>query len=261
MENKRERERIKSERQRQEDLAFIKIVSWFVGAVVLMVLVWMADRYYVQLYTDMLDLAFGIDAALKVLLFAGPVAAILCGVLAFRIERGRMVLWAVAVFAVALTVSGTAVRYFGASGVALMYILIPAATVLALIYYLYQREFFAVAAVSGAGLLGLWMVLRGGGADVRIWVVLVLLGLFLVAVAVAARYLQTKDGVLTIQGKQYTLLPEKANYLLIYITCAVAALVVLAALILGGAGSTMAYYAVPVAWLLVMAVYYTVKLM
>ena len=81
------------------------------------------------------------------------------------------------------------------------------------------------------------------------------------AVAVLARVLQSRGGVLSIKGKSLEVLPKNANYALLYITCAVIAAALVAALALGAVVTVMVYYAVPVAWLLIMAVYYTVKLM
>ena len=54
------------------------------------------------------------------------------------------------------------------------------------------------------------------------------------------------------------MLPKSANSALLYVTCGVVAAVVIAALLLGGLA---VLYGVLVAWLLILAVYYTVRLM
>lgn len=255
MENRRERERIKSERQRQEDVAFTKVVFWFIGAVVLMFLLSQAEYYYVRPTVPMAVLL------INAMIFVGPVAAVVCAVMASKRQRGHMAFWAASILTAELGACAIAMRLWYSSGIELMNVLVPATTVLALIYYLYQREFFVISLVSGVGMLALWLTFRQGMDDWRLYAFLVVLGLSLLAVAVFARYLQTKGGMLSVKDTQVELLSAKSNYALIYITCALVALVIVVALLLSGAGSTMAYYAVPVAWLLVMAVYYTVKLM
>ena len=83
----------------------------------------------------------------------------------------------------------------------------------------------------------------------------------LIVVAAVAAAAQRSEGVLTLKEKKLELLPKTANYLLIYISCVLMALVLIASLILGTGVGEMVYYAVPTAWVLIMAVYYTVKLM
>ena len=92
--------------------------------------------------------------------------------------------------------------------------------------------------------------------------VLVLAAVLFVAVAAFARYLQGSKGVLRQGRLTLRILPVKANYLLIYVSCALMLVFLVATLFLIGGGiPTGVFYAVPVAWLFIMAVYYTVKLM
>ena len=73
-----------------------------------------------------------------------------------------------------------------------------------------------------------------------------------------SRKLQTSGGILKLGGKELRLFPKNANYAMLYVTCIVVAAVLVAALLLG---SLPVLYGVMVAWLLIMAVYYTVRLM
>lgn len=137
-------------------------------------------------------------------------------------------------------------------------VLVPAAAVLALVYYLFQRDFFFVALISAGGILSLQLyrkmflmhptLIRCGFA----------LGfILLIAAAVAFVLLQRNGGVLS---RKAHILPQDATYLLLYITCALNAVLLILTLALG---STAAYYLlfVLVGWLFVTAVYYVVKLM
>ena len=63
--------------------------------------------------------------------------------------------------------------------------------------------------------------------------------------------LQCHKGTMKFMGKTVNVLPENANYAMLYVTCALVAVVVIAALVLGGLAVLYG----------VLAVYYTVRLM
>lgn len=261
-----EKQRIKAERQRQEDVALSKVLYWFGGAVVMEILLFLTKKYYIDF--ELTDFGIGLADGLAHVLTFLPIAALVLGALGLvwcfsrkKQEKEGIFLWAVSVFLLGLAVCSFLVYHFNPSGADLLTYLIPVTAVLALVYYLYQREFFTVALVCTAGIIGLWAMFKDGGRGTRTYLLLICLGIFLVAVAVLARVLQSKGGVLVVKEKSLEVLPKNANYALIYITCAVIAVALAAALIVGGLVTVMAYYAVPVAWLLIMAVYYTVKLM
>ena len=86
----------------------------------------------------------------------------------------------------------------------------------------------------------------------------VVLAVILVAALVVFRMIQKNQGKLSVKGKLTRVLPKNANYALLYVTCAVVAVVAIAAAVLGG---LTVLYGVLVAWLLILAVYYTVRLM
>ena len=58
---------------------------------------------------------------------------------------------------------------FRDTGLRMLFWLVPAWAALALVYYLYQREFFFSALISGLGLLGLWFVRHAGTACIPSW--------------------------------------------------------------------------------------------
>ena len=142
-------------------------------------------------------------------------------------------------------------------------ILVPVAAVLALIYYLFQRDFFSISVISACGILCLQLyrkVFFGHPNMIRVGFVLAFL---LLAAAVVVLVL-LQQGTLkfppALDKVIHKLVPKEANFSLLYVTCALVAVLLALTLIFGG---TIAYYLMFVlaGWLFIMAVYYIVKLM
>lgn len=138
-------------------------------------------------------------------------------------------------------------------------ILVPVAAVLALVYYLFQRDFFCITLISAGGILSLQLYRRMFlSHPFRLHCGFVLAFLLLAAAIVVLILLQRGKRPFPLGIDK--LVPTEANFPLLYITCALNAVLLALALILGGVA---AYYLlfVLVGWLFIMAVYYTVKLM
>ena len=150
------------------------------------------------------------------------------------------------------------VRFYDKTGIKALYVGVPCLAVLALIYYLYQREFFIMSLMGGAGLLGLWLLNRRAAPPLEVYGYLAVEIAFLVAVAVCSHLLQERGGVFQRGEKRMVRLPKDANYTMLYATCLGVALIQVIALVMG---PMMLLYGVLIVWLLAMAVYYTVKLM
>lgn len=256
--NKRDR----AERARQEDAVLNKVLLWIVGAVVLEALLLLLNKYYVDYIVADIPIMLAIHEALPIaaVVFALLLAA--CGVWAWIWhQKGKKVglPTGLTIAFAALAVCAVIARWVpNGTGIRFLYVAVPVVAVLAMIYYLYQREFFLVSVISAAGLCGLWLLQRREGHETFVYTCLIALGVALVGCAVVAWVLQSAKGALILRGKQVQLLPKKANYVPIYVTCGLDAAVLVAGVVWG---SMMLLYAVLVAWLLVMAVYYTVKLM
>jgi len=142
-------------------------------------------------------------------------------------------------------------------------IFVPAVAVLAVIYYLFQRDFFCISVISACGLLCL-MLYRKLFYSLRsmLYAGFVLAFLLLAAAVVVLILLQLGKLKLpaALDKAIRVLLPKESNFALLYATCALVAVLLALTLILGG---TTAYYLmfVLVGWLFIMAVYYIVKLM
>ena len=120
-----EKQRVKAERQRQEDIALSKVLYWFGGAVVMEVLLFLTKRYYIDFDTSewSVNLAYGIGQALKFI----PIAALILAVLGFvwcfsrkRQGKGGVLPWAVSSFLLGLAVCSFLVYRFNPSGADLL---------------------------------------------------------------------------------------------------------------------------------------------
>lgn len=247
-----------SAQSRHEDEVLNRTLLWIGGAAILIMLLLLTNRFFINYRADEVQLAYNL---IKVLVISGSVS-ILAGVaggvmawLAHKKQAGCKWWVAMAVFFSTLGVMLLVVRNFRELGVQVMCAVIPAVAILALVYYLFQREFFIITLASLLGLLGLWMFRKLGAHPVALYAVLAVIAVVLVAIALLTRQVQNGDGMW--KGKR--VLSKNASYPMIYITCVIVATLLVIALF---AGKLAFYLMFPaVAWLVVMAVYFTVKLM
>lgn len=254
------------DRKKQEDIALTRALIWFGAAMVLEFLLLLVNKYYVNFTADSasIDLALALGTVIKVTTVLGLAGAAVCGFFGWKRAKSAgsvPFLWVVLTAALlAVGVSSGLIWAFYRSAVELLYILVPAGAVLALVYYLYQREFFFSACAVGVGLLGLWLVRKNSGSHDLLVTLYAVAGVaLLVAGLLLALKLKKSQGVLSVKDKQYTLLPKQSNYLPVIASC-IAGLAALAVGLL--LGSTWAFYLlfVLLAWLFVLLVYYTVKM-
>ncbi|MEG2000150.1 MAG: hypothetical protein RR053_01980 [Evtepia sp.] len=250
----------------QQDIEVLKrVLLWLGAAVILETIVLLVNRFYFHLRTNEMGALPTIDTILRVIPY---VAVILCLAL---------FLWAViakrknphcgisrligSALCAAIAVSTFLFRYVGPATVQILQVLVPALAVLMLVYYLYQHEFFAISFLSGMAILGLW-IFRSGSAKYQpfFYAYLAATLVIVLAVLVFSLVLKKNHGILHFRGKEIAVFGSKANYSVLFLTCALTAAVSLAVLAFG---TTFAYYAIfaIVVWLFVMAVYFTVRLM
>ena len=250
----------REERRRQEDIALQRGLLWVAGAIVLEALLMAVNRYYINYYlTDWeIGLAGIISGILSFLRYAAPIAAIAAlGCTLWRLKSGKRYGPALVVSLAlgAVAVCAHVIIKFQGPGLSMLFWLVVAWAVLALVYYIYQREFFVAATACGMSVLALWFVRYDSAGLAE--AVLVLAAIAVVTAAVV--WMKKNNG--TLPGKPaIRFLPEGTNYAVALATCAASLAAPIAALILGG---TAAYYLifVMVAWLFALFVYYTVKLM
>lgn len=187
-----------------------------------------------------------------VLLVVGVILALAC-----RGSRGGRLagIW-LAIAGAFLAVTGWACYTYVPAGNQILCIAVPVVGALALVHYLYQREFFWSVAVLCLGILDLWVCRRGLGHGTTGTIVLggtIALMVVLAAAAVVFHQAEKSGGKL---GK-LRLLPSGASYGVIYASCALSVVALAAALV----RVSLAYYLI---WalaivLFALVVYYTVK--
>lgn len=264
-ENQRMDKNQRDERRRQEDIALNRGLIWVGAAIVLELLLLLVNKYYVNVYTTQasVNLAVAIRTGLKGLRIITLVGVVLClawGWMNLKKNRKMAAPVVMCIAAIVLFFTTHVTVEFYDSGVRMLFLLVPAMAALALVYYLYQRDFFVSAFFSGLGVVAMWMIRHKGGHEVTVYVFLALMALVLVAGGLLVNRVRGSKGAMALAGRTVQVLPKEANYLVIAVNAAVNVAAVVLALAMG---ATIAYYLiyVLVAWLFALLVYYTVKMM
>ena len=250
----------RSAKKQREDQALNRVLCWFGGAVLLEFFLLLLNRYYINFDLNGVALASSLAQILRVMVWVSLAAAVGCGVWWWLQRRGKRATFlpgALTIVFTALFLCALVSSLWRTVGVQFLYLSVPATAVLALVYYLYQREFFLVALHGSIALFAMWSYRKF--IFVQAWMahgILAVCAVGVLVLGVATFLLQRWDGKL---GKR-RILSQKANYALLYAACGVTLCALLIALILG---ATAAYWAlfVVAAWLFGAAVYYTVRLM
>ena len=249
----------REERRRQEDIALQRGLLWGAGAMVLEALLVLVNRFYINFtLTDA-----GVNAylalgkwlpVLRNVTLIGAALALVWTVL--QLKKGGKFGWpligAIALGAVAVC-AHVAVKYQG-PGMNMLFWLVAAWALLAMMFYIYQREFFLGAAACGMSVLGLWFARYGAAGRLESG----LLTAGIAAVGLAALWLKKNGGVIP-APTPIQFLPKEGGHSVLLATC----LASLAAMAAGLAVESLAYYLIfaMAAWLFALFVYYTVKLM
>lgn len=248
-------------RRRQEDRDLNRALIWVGAAIVLEFLLVLVNRYYInyRTTTESINMAVAFSAGLTVLRWISLAALVACLVWAvLRLNKGGKAGLPLALMAGsgALLLCSHVILTFQDAGVRMLFWLVPAWAALALVYYLYQREFFLSALVSGAGVLGLWFVRHAGSTS------LYTIGAIVVIVLLAAAmvWMKSHQGRLVIKEGVKRVLPPESSYVLMFVSCVVSLAAIAAAIVLGGVVSYYLLFAM-VAWLFALLVFYTVKMM
>lgn len=267
------RQEKKELRRKQEDATLNKLLIWFGAAIVYEAVALLLKRYFIEYNgTDLasINLALGLSKVLWVLQFAAPVltiAAIVWYVLCRRQGKpARLPLAGIWVMA-ALSVTAIAAYQFRDAGVKVLGMVAPITAVLALIYFLYQKEFFCNTLLTGVGIVALLVYRKYYFNHPRmIYFGFVLVWLGMAAVVFLAWRLSQNNG----RWGNRQIAPAKTAYVPTYLTAGLSALTLAVTLVAQACGtvtqaygSTAAYYAifVLITWLFCMAVYYTVRMM
>lgn len=263
--NKRATDKVAA-RSRKEDAALNRVLVWFGAAVAAECVLLLLNRYYINATTRPGELEFqgALFHAFPTLIGILAAGFILCAVwfvFAWRTrKRGLLPGILSGVFAVLLIFSVITYRFVGA-GVQFLCAAVPAAAVLALVYYLYQREFFLISVLSTMGIVWLWAFRRGiGGHPALVYSAAAVAAAVLLLTVLVCFFAHKNGGALHIGKSRRQMFPRDTNCGMIYLTCGILAAVMALALLMGTLAAYYMLFAV-VAWDFVIAVYYTVKLM
>lgn len=245
-------------RRHQEDVALTRALLWIAAAVVLEALLVLVNRFYINYYLDEVNTMLVFDTALRIVRIAAAVFTLASlAWTALRTYKAQK-----AVLPLVLTIVGGAVTIcshvalkYKSAGVSMLFWLVVAWAVLAVVYYIYQKEFFLAASATGMSILALWFVRYAGGVGYEVALILVAIILVLAVTLVLKKH----DGTLPLK-KPIPFLSAGCSYGVVLASCLASIAVVIAALV---AGATAAYYLVFVmlAWIFALFVYYTVKMM
>lgn len=258
MKTREEREQLR----RKKDEAINHLFIWFVGAIVLEIVAMFVKNHFFNYSITESDLALAsrLLSVFQVFQWVGLgilIAAAVWG--ALWKKQGKNLLAPMLVLAIdaGLWIITILAYRGGTVGEALLSVFAPAVGILAVLWYLYPRDFLCHAVLTGCGFTALWMYRKIYLNHPRAtYCGFALVFLLLVLGAVLYVVMAKNGGV----WKGRRIFHQYANYPLGYITCGLTAAVMALTLALG---TTAAFYClfVLLAWLFCMAVYYTVKLM
>ena len=146
---------------------------------------------------------------------------------------------------------------FSQSMLMLLYVFVPSVVVLYIIYYSYPREFFMIALASAASGIGIWLV---GSELVNTSGVLVLAisGAVVLLLAAFTVWANICGGSIRIFGREFVPFKNDARYAIVYLTYVLALMLLVAAFLVS---DLVMYFVLGiVAYLVLIGVYYTVKL-
>lgn len=253
----------RAEKAKAEEAALNRILCWVTGGAVLEFLLLLLNRWWSHYTVEQIDFRVALGTAVKIL----AVAALACAAAgaywwnsARKSGRGTNLPGTLCLFMAGVSLSCFAAWFASDMGLQLMSYVVPAVVVMAFIFYLYQHEFFLAAGQTVLALLGIWVCSKTGGGSYQAlgYVYVAVAAVLVLASAWLCRKAQEDQGKAELGGRTLDLFSKDANYGFLYAGAVVALLI----LILAAIGiSQMILYGVAVAWLLIMAVYYTVKLM
>ena len=246
-----------TQQQEQENITLNNIFNTFLGGLVAECYLFILYRGYVAGTVNSLLTWHNV---LQVLVWAGLAVAVIGGALALIKKADEKLCkrstGAAVIGAFLAASSWIALEHFNV-GVIAMCTIVPVLTVLALIYFLYQRECFVSTLMLSAALFAVWAGGKGltGTLGTCVTAGSIALIAVLAVVALLVRKIQKNEGKLG----RWQLFAADADWRVTYLAAAVSAVLILLSLILPGIG----YYLV---WAAVLALfaeiaYYTSKMM
>jgi len=154
---------VRSQKEQMEDRAFNRMLLWLAGTVLTEVVLLLVNRYYIHARVEELEHLATIHTILGIAPIAGVV--LFAGFLYWGLQqrkkgdehRDGIIQIILACAFLVMGVGAFGMRLYGAAAAPLILGIVPGLGVLMLVFYLYQKEFFACAFAGGLGILGLWV--------------------------------------------------------------------------------------------------------
>ena len=251
----------------QEDVAFNHGMGWIGGALVLELLLILVNKYYFNYSTS----AESIDRAIFVenIIYGARLVSALALV--------ASIVWIVSTLKkggafshiMELAVSSSAAVLFCAHvlvtfrqiGGQMLTLLVPAVGGLALLFFLFQRDFFFSAMTAGISGVAVWMIWQGNSTNmITVYGFLIVTLVVLTGSALLYKQARANKGNVTVCGRKIALLPSDAVYQALFLSLLISALTIVAALLLSGTIGLYLIFALA-GWLFCLLVYYTVRML
>lgn len=245
----------RSSQVKDEDIVIYKIMAAMViVAAVICVLIVLYNKYpvmshFMAIYNTVYYTAIG-----------GAIGAAVCYVAAllFRKQKtARKVLLILATCLLIVAVCSVVMRIHTWEGIIWLFIAFPAGLVLYIFYLIYQPEFFFLSLLSAVSGIGDFVLYQIGTTMLRPWVA-TLLAVFLVGSTVLIA-LTGKEGILSMFGLRIQLFREPRSKILLLVTAALCILGWILTVLVGGVAALVSA-GVALLWLIIMACYFTIKL-
>ena len=205
----------------------------------------------------------GLTLVLTIVFAAGFVYFIICMARAGGKPTDLHLYTVAAAACLGLAASFLVMRLYWLSGIKILYILWAAAGVLYVVNQLYHREFVFLAGLTGLAAVVAFINYHMMGFDsipgtsIAVTVVLIIAA---AGGAVLTMLAARNKGVAPFLGQKLTVFVIPSSKVLLYVTCLVTILCAVAGLLLGAAFCYYCFF-VALAWLILSAAYYTIRLM
>lgn len=248
-------------RRYQDELALTRSLLWIGAAGILELFVFLIHRFYIHysVTAEAVAIAEAFFLGLSFLRIGGAAVTAIGILLALLfLKQGRSITLPTILSLVSMalmTISHVSLT-FQATGVQMLFALVPAWGALALLYYIYPREFFLCASMCCFSLMGIWFARVREGLSLEVGLTV----LCLVALLAGTLFLKKHDGQVFFGTGWLPYLPSGVSYTTALASGGIGLVLVAASVFLGPA---IAYYLLfaNAAWLFALLVYYTVKMM
>lgn len=237
----------------------------------LLVLICSFSGMFTLLYLDKsltrLSTMFITISVINILMYVFAAAAVLFAVFSIAADREKyedrtITPYLLFAFSFVLALSCFAINFMYVDAIKLLYVVVPALTVLYLIFHIYQRRFFTSALITLFSGFSCWAIYKliDTSSYLKPVITAIASGALILAFAAVIKFLFEKnEGSLMIFGKKVRLL-DKGSNIVVYISCAVSIVGIIVSVLLGTTVSLYATFSL-LGYLGALLIIYTVKLM